>query len=356
MNRKRILTGDRPTGRMHLGHYVGSLKARVELQHEYETFLIVADLHMLTTKNDKADIEAIDENARQMVLDYFACGIEPDLVTVYLQSAVHEVYELNTLFQNLVTVPRLERLPSLKDMARAADKEEMPYGLLGYPVLQAADILTPRAHLVPVGKDNLAHVEITREIARRFNYLYGEVFPVPDALVPEVGTLVGTDGQAKMSKSLNNAIFLSDDSKTVRRKVFSMYTDPNRISADIPGTVEGNPVFIYHDAFNPDAAEVAYLKERYRAGKVGDVEVKERLFTILDAFLEPIRARRAMYEADAGFVDEVIYEGTLRTQKEAHETLLAAKKAMGLTGVFTRIGRRVEKRHKQQEKLESKRG
>ncbi len=178
-----------------------------------------------------------------MVIDYMACGIDPNLVTIYLQSAVHEIYELNTIFQNLVTVPRLERLPSLKDMARAAGKDEMPYGLLGYPVLQAADILIPRANLVPVGKDNLAHVEITREIARRFNNFYGEVFPVPDALVPEMGTLVGTDGQAKMSKSLGNAIMLSDDAKTVRKKVFSMYTDPNRISADIPGTVEGNPVF-----------------------------------------------------------------------------------------------------------------
>lgn len=348
--RKRILTGDRPTGRMHLGHYVGSLKARAELQYEYETFLIIADLHMLTTKNDKADVEAIDENARQMVLDYLACGIDPNLVTIYLQSAVHEVYELNTLFQNLVTVPRLERLPSLKDMARAAGKEEMPYGLLGYPVLQAADILMPRAHLVPVGKDNLAHVEITREIARRFNYLYGEVFPVPDALVPEIGTLVGTDGQAKMSKSLGNAIMLSDDTRAVHKKVFSMYTDPNRISADIPGTVEGNPVFIYHDAFNPDKAEVADLKERYRAGKVGDVEVKDKLTAALNAFLDPIRERRAHYEADTGFVDEVIYRGTLRTQQEARETLMAAKKAMGLTGVWNRISRRVEKRQKRLEK------
>lgn len=347
---KRILTGDRPTGRMHLGHYVGSLKARAELQYEYETFLIIADLHMLTTKNEKADIEAIDENAREMVLDYFACGIDPFRVTIYLQSAVHEVYELNTLFQNLVTVPRLERLPSLKDMARAANKEEMPYGLLGYPVLQAADILTPRAHLVPVGKDNLAHVEITREIARRFNYLYGEVFPIPEALVPEVGTLVGTDGQAKMSKSLGNAILLSDDSKTLRKKVFSMYTDPARIHADIPGRVEGNPVFIYHDVFNPNRAEVEELKARYRAGKIGDVEVKERLFAVLDAFLDPIRERRAKYEADTGFVDEMIYKGTLRTRQEAQVTLMAAKKAMGLTGVWNRISRRAERREKRLER------
>ncbi len=347
--RKRILTGDRPTGRLHLGHYIGSLQARATLQHEFETFLIIADLHMLTTKNEKADIDAVDENARQMVLDYLACGIDPSLVTIYLQSAVHEVYEMNTIFQNLVTVPRLERLPSLKDMARAAHKEEMPYGLLGYPVLQAADILMPRAHLVPVGKDNLAHVEITREIARRFNALYGEVFPVPDPMIPDIGTLVGTDGQAKMSKSLGNAILLSDDAATVRRKVFSMYTDPNRISADIPGRVEGNPVFIYHDAFNPDKAEVEDLKDRYRRGQVGDVEVKEKLNSALNQFLTPIRQRRAAYEADQGYVDEVIYTGTLRAREEAQATLLAMKKAMGLTGVFNRISRRKEKRRKRLE-------
>ncbi len=343
---KRILTGDRPTGRLHLGHYVGSIKARVALQDQYETFLIIADLHMLTTKNSKEDIEKIDENARQMVLDYLACGIDPAKVTIYLQSSVHETYELNTLFQNLVTVPRLERLPSIKDMARAAHKEEMPYGLLGYPVLQAADILLPRAHLVPVGKDNLAHVEISREIARRFNRMYGEVFPIPEALVPETGTLVGTDGQAKMSKSLNNAIMLSDDAKAVRKKVFSMYTDPNRIRADIPGRVEGNPVFIYHDVFNPNKEEVEDLKARYRTGSVGDVEVKEKLTIAINNFLDPIRERRAAFEADSGFVDEVIYQGTLRTREEARATIIAVKKAMGLTGVWNRISRRAERRRK----------
>ncbi|RUA16598.1 MAG: tryptophan--tRNA ligase [Clostridia bacterium] len=343
---KRILTGDRPTGRLHLGHYVGSIKARVALQHQYETFLLIADLHMLTTKNAKEDIEQVDENARQMVIDYLSCGIDPAKVTIYLQSAVHETYELNTLFQSLVTVPRLERLPSLKDMARAAHKEEMPYGLLGYPVLQAADILLPRAHLVPVGKDNLAHVEITREIARRFNRMYGEVFPIPEAMIPEMGTLVGLDGNAKMSKSLNNAIMLSDDAKTVRKKVFSMFTDPNRIRADIPGRVEGNPVFIYHDVFNPNKAEIEDLKARYLQGKVGDVEVKEKLTLAINAFMDPIRERRATFEADAGFVDDVIFQGTLHTREVARETIIAVKKAMGLTGVWNRISRRAERRRK----------
>jgi len=293
--RKRILTGDRPTGRMHLGHYVGSLKNRVALQDEYECFFIIADLHMLTTRPSKEAIERIDETAREMVLDYLASGVDPEKSTIYLQSAVHEVYELNLIFENLVTVPRLSRLPSLKDMARDAGLTEMPFGLLGYPVLQAADILMPRAHLVPVGKDNLAHVELTAEIARRFNRLYGEVFPVPHGLVGDVPTLVGTDGQAKMSKSLGNAIFLSDDSAVVRKKVFSMYTDPKRIRADIPGTVEGNPVFSYHDAFNTRVEEVEDLKERYRAGRVGDVEVKEKLARALNEFLDPLRERRTFY-------------------------------------------------------------
>ncbi len=268
--RQRILTGDRPTGRLHLGHYVGSLRNRVRLQDDYECFFIIADLHMLTTRPEKEHIEAIADNAHGMVLDYLGAGIDPQKSTIFLQSAVHETYELAQLLGNLVTVPRLSRLPSIKDMAGAAllDEETMPFGLLGYPVLQAADILLPRAHLVPVGEDNQAHVEITREIARRFNGMYGEVFPIPDYLV-QGETLVGTDGQAKMSKSLGNAIYLHDEAATVRKKVFSMYTDPNRVHADVPGRVEGNPVFIYHEQFNPDKAEVAELAERYRRGPRG---------------------------------------------------------------------------------------
>ena len=198
----------------------------------------------------------------------------------------------------------------------------------------------PRAHLVPVGKDNEAHVEITREIARRFNFLYGDVFPVPDVLIGEVPTLVGTDGQAKMSKSLDNAIFLSDDAKTVRSKVFSMYTDPNRVRADIPGRVEGNPVFIYHDVFNPDKAEVEDLKTRYREGRVGDVEVKDKLTRALNAFLDPLRERRTEFAARSGYVERVIYEGTREASQIAEETMMLMKKAMGLTGVWNRISRK----------------
>ncbi|MBN1401577.1 MAG: tryptophan--tRNA ligase [Anaerolineae bacterium] len=351
MNKKRILTGDRPTGKLHLGHYVGSLVNRVRLQDEYECFFIIADLHTLTTRPEKEYIQALRQNVHDVVLDYLAAGIDPAKSTIYLQSAVPEVYQMNLFFEMLVTLPRLARLPSIKEMARAAnmDDETMPLGLIGYPVLQAADILMPRAHLVPVGRDNEAHVEITREIARRFNHLYGEVFPVPDVMVGDVPSLVGTDGQAKMSKSLDNAIFLSDDAKTVRKKVFGMYTDPNRIRADIPGTVEGNPVFIYHDVFNPNKAEVDDLKERYRAGRVGDVEVKEKLAMALNQFLDPIRERRGYYESQGGLVEQVIYEGTQRASAEAAETVNLMRRAMGLSGLWNRISRKARERIEQEQ-------
>ncbi len=328
--KKRILTGDRPTGQLHLGHYVGSLENRIALQEQYECYFIIADLHTLTTKPEKESISEIGSHVRQLLMDYFAVGIDPEKSTVFLQSAVPETYELNLYLEMLVTVPRLERLPSLKDMARAANLDRMPFGLLGYPVLQAADILLPRAHLVPVGKDNEAHVEITREIARRFNHLYGEVFPVPDALIGDVPTLVGTDGQAKMSKSLNNAIFLADDAEVVRNKVRSMYTDPKRVSADVPGKVEGNPVFIYHDAFNPDREEVADLKDRYRKGKVGDVEVKTKLAQAINDFLDPIREKRAVYEANPALVDERLAEGTRKMRQEAIATMEVVRQAMNM--------------------------
>jgi tryptophanyl-tRNA synthetase len=330
-NRKRILTGDRPTGRLHLGHYVGSLANRVQLQYEYDCLFIIADLHMLTTRPEKEHLEKVADNVRSIVLDYLAAGIDPEQSTIFVQSAVPETAELNLILEMLVSVPRLERLPSLKDMASDANLDVMPFGLLGYPVLQAADILLPRAHLVPVGKDNEAHVEVTREIARRFNRLYGEVFPIPDVMVGEL-SLIGTDGQAKMSKSRGNAIFLSDDADTVRQKVFSMYTDPNRIRADIPGRVEGNPVFIYHDAFNPDVDEVNDLKERYRTGNVGDVEVKKKLARAINSFLDPLRERRAKYEAQPGLVDDVLMEGTRRARRIARETMDGVYEAMGLYG------------------------
>jgi tryptophanyl-tRNA synthetase len=331
MERKRILTGDRPTGKLHLGHYVGSLRNRVELQEAYDCLFIIADLHMLTTQPGKEKIAQVANHVRDIVLDYLAAGIDPEMSTIFVQSAVPETYELNLLFEMLVSVPRLERLPSLKEMARDANLDVMPFGLLGYPVLQAADILLPRAHLVPVGKDNEAHVELAREIARRFNRLYGEVFSIPEAMT-EGPALVGTDGEGKMSKSRGNAILLSDDAATVSRKVMGMYTDPRRVRADIPGRVEGNPVFVYHEAFNPDAGEVADLKERYRQGKVGDVEVKRKLAQAINEFLDPMRERRVQYESRPGLVNDILIEGIRSVRGTARETMEMVYEAMGLYG------------------------
>jgi tryptophanyl-tRNA synthetase len=330
-SRRRILTGDRPTGRLHLGHWVGSIANRVRLQDEYECFFIIADWHTLTTRPDRESIAEVPHNIREMVLDYLACGIDPERATIFVQSAVPETAELNLMFEMLVTLPRLERLPSIKDMAEAAHLDVLPFGLVGYPVLQAADILLPRADVVPVGRDNVPHVEITREIARRFNYLYGQVFAEPEPLVSSTPSLPGVNGMQKMSKSLGNAIMLGDDADTVRRRVMSMYTDPNRLRATDPGTVEGNPVFIYHDAFNPDVAEVEDLKTRYREGRVGDVEVKRRLFAVLEEFLAPIRERRDALAERPSVVDDILLAGNAVMQREARETMTRVRDAMGIT-------------------------
>src|SRR3954467_1271483 len=291
MARGRILTGDRPTGKLHLGHWVGTLQNRVRLQDEYDCFFLVADYHMLTTRVD--NLGEIEENVRGLVLDYLAAGIDPERSTIYLQSLAPQVAELHLLFSMITTVPRLQRVPSLKEVMRNLHIETPSYGLLGYPVLQAADILMVRANLVPVGKDQASHLEITREVARRFNDLFGPIFPEPETLIGDVPTLVGTDGKAKMSKSLDNAIYLSDDEKTVERRVMSMYTDPTRLRATDPGHVEGNPVFTYHDAFNPNTEEVEEMKRLYRIGGIGDVAVKRALVKALNDFLDPIREERA---------------------------------------------------------------
>jgi len=322
---------------MHLGHYVGTLKNRVKLQDEYECFFIIADLHVLTTRISKEDIAELPNNVKELALDYLSVGIDPERVTIYLQSLVPEVAELALIFGMLITVPRLQRVPTLKDIMRNLHIENPSYGLLGYPVLQAADILMVRATLVPVGKDQESHVEVTRELARRFNQLYcagGDVvFPEPAALVGDVPTLVGLDGKTKMSKSLKNCIYLSDDEQTVKKKVMSMYTDPTRIHPADPGHVEGNPVFIYHDAFNSNKEEVRDLKESYRKGQVGDVEVKEILADALNKFLDPIRQRRVGYQRNGGFVEEFIREGSKKTREEAQRTLRLVKAAMGLVGI-----------------------
>lgn len=339
--KKRILTGDRPTGKLHLGHYVGSLKNRLALQDEYECYFIIADLHTLTTKPEKHHIMEIRANVHEMVLDYLSCGIDPSKSVIYLQSATEAVYHMNLIFEMLVSLNRLTGLPSLKEMAKNAhlESESIPFGLIGYPVLQSADILMPRAHLVPVGKDNEAHIELTRDIARRFNQYYGELFPLPEVLLSQVPTLIGTDGQGKMSKSAGNTIYLSDDAATVEKKVKGMFTDPNRIRADIPGKVEGNPVFIYHDIFNPNKDEIESFKKRYQEGTVGDVEVKMSLAEAINNFLSPIRERRAHYEKEKGLVEQIIYEGTEKMNVIGNATLKEMKSLMGLSGLWKKISK-----------------
>lgn len=341
MNQERLLTGDRPTGRLHLGHLVGSIQNRVALQDRYDCYFIIADLHTLTTKPRKEEILRARESIIEMVTDYIACGIDPLKSTIYLQSAIHAVYELNLIFSMMISLNRLTGLPSIKEMAKAAqiDDEGTPFGLIGYPVLQAADILGPRAVIVPIGKDNESHVECTRDIARRFNHLYGEVFPMPEALIGDVASLIGTDGKAKMSKSLNNAIFLSDDPKTVEKKVRGMYTDPNRIHADIPGRVEGNPVFTYHEAFNPCKAQVEYFKEQYRLGAIGDMEIKRALIEVINQMLAPIREKRALLLADKGYVEKIIVQGTEKARIVFDETLKEVRSVMGLSGTWNKLTR-----------------
>src|SRR5438874_6788736 len=327
--RKRILTGDRPTAKsFHLGNYYGTLANRVKLQDEYDSFFLIADYHMLTTR--LTELEEIGRNIRDLVIDYLSVGIDPKKTTIYLQSLIPEVTELFLIFSMLVTVPRAQRIPTLKDQMRDHNLAVPTYGLLGYPILQAADMLMVKGDLVPVGRDQESHVELTREIARRFNDLFGPVFPVPEALIPEGGLLPGIDGATKMGKSLDNAIFLSDDPKTVERKVMRMYTDPNRIRADTPGRVEGNPVFVYQDTFNSDKAEVDDLKARYREGKVPDVEVKRSLVAALERFLQPIRERRAELEAKPKLVDEILAAGSERARREAAQTLHEVREAMRL--------------------------
>lgn len=336
-----MLTGDRPTGPLHLGHLVGSLRNRARLQRDYDSYFIIADLHMLTTRSSPEDIALVDQRAAGLVLDALSAGIEPDQATFYLQSAIPEVHELSGLLHSQVTVARLERLPALKDMARDANVE-MPLALLAYPVLQSADILSVRANAVPVGKDNYGFVEVTRELARRFNSRYGEVFPIPEIVPGDAPVLVGTDGKRKMSKSLGNAIALGDDAATARKAVMRMYTDPARISADVPGRVEGNPVFEWLDVFGTDRPKIDSLKERYRAGNIGDVEVKEYLAGVIIDVLEPMWERRERFAA-SGFAESLIEQGTHKVRLETQDTVMAMKRAMGLTGAWNRIHRRAER-------------
>jgi tryptophanyl-tRNA synthetase len=328
MEKKRVLTGDRPTGRLHLGHWVGSLKNRITLQDEYECFFIVADLHALTTEYQH--VEVVKDNARELVLDYLSVGVDPHRSTIYLQSLVPQVTELFAVLSMLVTVSRLQRVPTLKDTMHDLHLRRASLGLLAYPVLQAADILMVRADLVPVGEDQASHLEVTREIARRFNQLYRPIFPLPQMLPGEVPLLPGIDGKAKMSKSLDNAIYLSDSADVAADKVQRMYTDPTRIHATDPGHVEGNPVFIYEDAFNPDRAEVEEMKDLYRAGQISDTEVKRRLTRTLNQFLDPIREARRRFASQPHLVDDILVQGSRVARAEAQKTLALAREAMDL--------------------------
>ncbi|MFA5828144.1 MAG: tryptophan--tRNA ligase [Candidatus Shapirobacteria bacterium] len=328
--RPRVLTGDRPTGPLHLGHYVGTLKNRVALQNKYDCFFIIADLHTLTTASTKDKTSTINERAKGLVLDYLSVGIDPQKSIIYQQSRIPEVAYLSLIFSNLITVPRAQRVPTLKDVMHDLRIEQPSLGLLNYPVLQAADILMCKANLVPVGKDQESHIEIAREVARDFNRLFGEIFPVPKALIGNIGTLVGTDGQAKMSKSVGNCIYLSDDEDTVIKKVKAMYTDPTRIKPTDPGHVESNPVFIYHDAFNDNKEEVQDLKDRYTKGQVGDVEVKTKLALAINKFLTPIRAKRSEFEGNDSLIIQIIDEGSKKAHVEAQKTLNEVLSAMGM--------------------------
>jgi tryptophanyl-tRNA synthetase len=327
--RKRILTGTRPTGPLHLGHYVGALENWVRLQHEYDSYFIIADYQV----SDYADeFERVRESVWEVALDWLAVGLDPEVSHFSIESQVPQNIELALWLSWYLPVPVLQRNPTLK--AEIADLEEsnksVPVAFFIYPVIQAANILLPRAHLVPVGEDQLPILEMTREIVRRFNRQFKPIFPEPEALTGRVARLVGTDGQAKMSKSRGNTIDLKDDAETVTEKVRRMYTDPTRLRSTDPGHVEGNPVFMYHDAFNSDVDEVNDLKERYRLGKVGDVEVKQKLARAINAFLDPIRERRADYEAHPGQVKDALAKGIEESRAIATETMAMVKDAMQL--------------------------
>ncbi len=316
--KQRILTGDTPTGKLHLGHYVGALENRVKLQNEYDTYIILANVHAYASNYQ--DPGKINDSVYSVFLDNLAVGLDPNVATIFLESGVPEILELYTLFLTMVKHSRIIRNPTIKEEIKYK-KLDPSVGFIMYPILQAADILAFNADLVPVGEDQLPVLEQTREIAREFNKTYGDTFVVPEAKMGRVSRLVGTDGKMKMSKSGGNAILLSDDKETLKQKVMSIYTDPSRIHATDPGKIEGNPVFIYHDTFNPDKEEVKDLKERYENGKVGDIEVKEKLFVALDNFLTPIREKRRYYEERPDEAKEILIEGTKRARKTAQEVL-----------------------------------
>jgi tryptophanyl-tRNA synthetase len=318
----------RPTGRLHLGHLVGALENWVRLQGDYQCFFFAADWHALTS--EYATPGQIVENALDNAADWISAGVDPERSTLFVQSLVPEHAELYLLLQMVTPTPWLERVPTYKEqIEQLSDKDLSSIGFLGYPLLQTADVAIYDAGFVPVGDDQVPHLELSREVVRRFNNFYGPALVEPQPLLTPTSRLPGLDNR-KMSKSYGNAIDLADDEATVVKKVRQMYTDPKRIRADIPGTVEGNPVFVYHDTFNPNRAEVDDLKERYRAGRVGDVEVKTKLAAAINARLAPIRERRAEALARPGALREVLVEGSRRARRVAEETMERVRDAMRL--------------------------
>ena len=319
----------RPTGPLHLGHLVGALEQWSQLQEQYDCMYFVADWHALTS--EYADTADVTSYAYDNVADWIAAGVDPDRSTLFVQSLVPEHAELFLLLSMVVPIPWLERVPTYKEqIEQLIGKDLSTLGFLGYPLLQGADVIIYKANYVPVGDDQVPHLELNREVVRRFHGFFGDLFPEPQPLLTHFPRLPGLDNR-KMSKSYGNTISLSDDADTVKKKIMRMYTDPKRIRADIPGTVEGNPVFTYHDAFNPDRDEVEDLKTRYRAGTVGDVEVKQKLTRAINATLDPLRERRAEVLSRPGQVREILMDGSSRARRIAQETMTEVREAVKLS-------------------------
>ncbi|MEE2701700.1 MAG: tryptophan--tRNA ligase [Thermodesulfobacteriota bacterium] len=328
-NNEILVTGDRPTGNLHLGHYVGTLENRLTLQDSYNCFFLIADLHMLTTHQSRVD--ELKENITELVIDWLSVGLDPTKSCFYLQSIIPEITELTVLMSMLCSVPRVQRIPTLKEKISDLNlNENYSLGLLSYPILMSSDILIFNASKVPVGEDQLSHVELARELARKFNSNYKEIFKEPEPLISQHSRLVGIDGQSKMSKSLSNCIYLCDSKKEVQKKVMKMFTDPNRTSADIPGRVEGNPVFIYHDIFNSNKEELTDFKDRYKKGKIGDVEIKKSLIAHVNNFLDPIRERRSKILKNKDEIPDIIFEGSRRAREITKNNIELIREAMNL--------------------------
>lgn len=347
-NKPRLLTGDTPTGQLHLGHWVGSVQNRVALQDDYDCYFLLANLHAFSTKADQP--KTIKQSTLDITLDYLSAGIDPTKSTIFVESEIAAIYEMASLFAMLIPYGRHMRNPTIKSEIRDKDLgDQYSFGFLLYPVLQVADILAMKGEIVPVGEDQIPHLELTREVARKFNQMYcgvdshledkdhlkaGGLFPIPEALIGETRRLVGTgapDDQGKllkMSKSLNNAILLADDADTVKQKIMKMYTDPNRLKATDPGTVENNPLWIFHDAFTADKAWVEDAKAQYRAGTIGDVACKKKLIESINDLLAPMHERRAQFAADPHQIEQILKQGNEKASDLANDTMKEIKQAI----------------------------